>query len=93
MEITRQSESFNLKETTEAFEMTGSASNEVSGSINMHFNVTRIAGEHVGNCNYNKYSEGSNVNFSVNCSEENRAELTAYANTVIAKVIDHFKTV
>ena len=91
MEITKQSESFNLKDTTEVYEMTGSAGHEVSGAINIHFNVNKVSGEHIGNGSYNKYGDSGNVNFSVNCSEEYRDELTAYADTVIDSVLTHFK--
>ena len=93
MEITKQNESFNLKDNNEVFEMNGSASREVSGSLNIHFNVSKVGGEHVGDCHYNKYGESSNVNFGINCAEENRDELTAYADSVIDAVLEHFKTV
>lgn len=91
MEIIKQSESFNLKDNTETLEMSGSISREVSGSINIHFNVTKVGGERVGDCHYNKYGEAGESNFSVNCSEENRDELMNYADSVIDSVLEHLK--
>lgn len=93
MEIIKQTESFNLKDKNEVFEMTGNVSREVSGSLNVHFSVNKVEGEYVGDCNYNKYGEENPINFSVNCSEEHRDELTAYADAVIDEILEHFKTV
>lgn len=90
MEIVKQSESFTLKDTTEVFEMSGSVSREVSGSLNLYFNVNKIDGERVGDCHYNKYGEANEVNFGVNCSEDNRDELTEYADTVVDSVLTYF---
>lgn len=52
MEIVKQNESFNVKDTNGTFEMNGSVSRDVSGSLNLHFNVSRVGGEHVGDCHY-----------------------------------------
>ena len=91
MEIVKQNETFTLKETTEAYEMTGTTNREISGAINVSINVNRIGGERVGDCYYTKYAEMGNVNFNVSSSEENREELIAYANTVIDSVLEYFK--
>ena len=93
MEIIKQNESFALKDTTETFEMTGSVNREVSGSLNLYFNVNKVDGERVGDGHYNKYGESSEVNFGVNCSEENRDGLLAYADTVVDSVLAYFKEV
>ena len=92
MEIVKQNESFTLKDSNEVYEMSGSASRDVSGSLNLHINVSTVNGERVGDCHYNKYGESSDVNFGVNCSEANRDELTAYADTVVDSVLEFFKT-
>lgn len=91
MEIAKQNETFILKDTTEAYEMTGTANREISGAINVSINVNRIGGERVGDCYYNKYAEMGNVNFTVSSAEENREELVAYADTVIDSVLEYFK--
>lgn len=91
MEITRQNETFTLKETTEAYEMNGTASRETSGVLNINFNVARVDGNRVGDCYYNKYSDNDNVHISMNCPEVNRTELAAYADAVIASVLEYFK--
>ena len=92
MEITKQNETFNLKDTTELYEMSGSASRDAAGSINIHINVNSVDGNRVGDCNYNKYGENGEINFGVNCAEENRDELTAYADTVVDSVLEYFKS-
>ena len=92
MEITRQNETFNLKETTEVYEMNGGVSRETSGSLNVYFTVNNLEGMLIGDCTYSKYSESDNVHFSVNCSEENREALSTYADTVIDSVLDYFKS-
>ena len=91
MEIAKQNETFILKDTTEAYEMTGTANREISGAINVSINVNRIGGERVGDCYYNKYAEMGNVNFTVSSAEEDREELVAYADTVIDSVLEYFK--
>lgn len=93
MKITKKNETFNLVDVTDVFETSGNITCDASGSINIHFNVRRPEGEHIGDCHYNKYGEANNVNFGVNCSEENRDELTAYADTVIDSILAHFKAV
>lgn len=92
MEIIKQNESFALKETTAQYEMSGNVSREVSGSLNLYFNVNTVEGTRVGDCHYNKYGESGDVNFGVNCSEENRDALTEYADTVVDSVLSYFKT-
>lgn len=92
MEIVKQNETFNLSETTDVFEMTGNATYETNGALNVYFTATRAGGDRVGDCHYHKYSENDYVNFNVNCAEENRDELTAYADTVIESVLRYLNT-
>jgi hypothetical protein len=92
MEIIKQNETFNLKETTDAYEMAGSVSRDVHGSLNININVTRLNGDRVGDCYYNKYANAEHVNLSISSSEDNREELVAYANTVIAYVLEYFES-
>ena len=92
MEIIKKSENFNLKDTTEVFEMNGNFSYDTSGTLIVHFNVKNLDGSYVGDCQYNAYGESNNVSFTVSCSEPNRDALTAYANTIISAVIEHCKT-
>jgi hypothetical protein len=92
MKITKQSETFSLSDTTELFEMSGSASQDINGSLHINFSVNKVGGEYVGNCNYSKYADASNVNFGVNCPEEAREEFTTYADSVIDFMLEHFNT-
>lgn len=91
MEIIRQNETFTLKETTDAYEMNGTANRETSGVLSININVARVGGESVGNCYYNKYSDNDNVHFSLTCAEVVREELAAYADSVIDSVLEYFK--
>lgn len=92
MKLTKQNETFNLTDTTEVFEMHGTASQDVNGSLNINFSVNKVGGEYLGDCHYNKYAESANVNFGFNCAEENRDEFVAYADSVIDFVLDNFNT-
>ena len=93
MEITKQTESFNLKDTTDLYEINGNINREVSGSLNIHFSITNTTGEHLGDCHYHKYNDVSNINFSINCSEVNREEITEYADTLIDSILEHFNKI
>lgn len=93
MKITKQNETFNLSDTTDVFEMNGSVSYEVTGTLNLHIHVNKVGGENVGDCHYNRYGESSNVNFGLNCSEENRDAFAAYADTIIDSVLEHFSLI
>lgn len=92
MEITKQNENFTLTETTEVYEIRGSISRDGAGSLNIHFNISKLDGDHVGDAHYNSYAENDRVNFGVTCAEEIREEITACADTVIDSVINHFKS-
>jgi predicted DNA-binding protein with PD1-like motif len=93
MKITKQNETFNLVDVTEVFETSGSITLDITGNIHIHFNVRRSDGDHIGDCHYSKYEEVNTANFSINCSEENREELTGYADVLIDSVLNHFKDV
>lgn len=92
MEITKQNESFSLTDTTDVYSVNGNISKDVNGTLNVWLNVNTLEGERVGDCNYNKYQENSDVNFGLNCREEVREELAAYANTAIASILADFST-
>ena len=92
MEITRQNETFTLKDTTDVYEMNGSVSRDFMGTLNVNFSVTRLEGERVGDCYYNKYTDADTIHFDLNCPESNRKELAAYADTVIDSVLAHLES-
>ena len=93
MEIIKQTESFNLKDTTDLYEINGNINREISGSLNIHFSIKNITGEHLGDCHYNKYNESPNVNFSINCPEINREEITEYTDTIIDSILEYFNKI
>lgn len=91
MEIIKQNETFNLKDSNETFDISGSIVCEVSGSLNIHFTVNKVEGEYVGNVSYNKQDEASNVNFNINCPEAYRDDLSTYSDSVIKAILENFK--
>ena len=93
MEIVKQNESFTLKDNNGTFEMSGNMSREVSGSLNIYFSVNNLNGERIGDGHYNKYGEKGEVNFGINCAEEQRDALTAYADSVIDSVLEFVKSI
>lgn len=92
MEITKHNEIFNLKETTDVYNTSGSINRETSGTLNINININNLSGDHVGNCNYSKFSETNDIHFSVNCVDENREELSIYANSIIDSALEYFKS-
>ena len=93
MEITKQNETFNLTDVTETFKTNGSVSCDVYGSLSIHFTVTNTDGDYVGDCHYNKQRESDVINYSVDCSENNRDSFTSYTDTVIDSVLEYMATI
>jgi hypothetical protein len=93
MQIVKQNETFNFKDTTELYEIAGNVSKDLNGSLNIHFTINKIGGEYLGDCHYNKYNEANNVNFGVNCAEEHRDALIEYADTVIDHLLEYFASI
>lgn len=94
IEITKQNETFQLKESTDnGWAMSGSASKEVSGSYSINFSVTKPGelSEYIGDCNYYKPSEDGQVSISYTVSEQNRDALVAYSDTVLDAVLAKFQ--
>ena len=91
MDIVKQNETFLLTDSTEAFTMNGSVTYEVSGGLNIQFNLINLEGEYIVNCSYYKYVDNDKANFNISAPEERRAEFTAYADTVIASVFEFLK--
>lgn len=92
MEILKQNETFTLKDTTEVYEMNGNVSRDFMGTLNVNFSVTNLEGERVGDCYYNKYTDADVIHFNINCPENNRKELTAYAESVVDSVLVHLES-
>lgn len=94
IEITKQNETFQLKESTDnGWAMSGSASKEVSGSYSINFSVTKPGelSEYIGDCSYHKPSEDGQVSISYTVSEQNRDALVAYSDTVLDAVLAKFQ--
>lgn len=92
MEITKQTENFTLKDTTDVYEINGHITRENNGAMNVHFNITKLDGEHIGDCYYNLSGENNKTNFGVSCDEVLREEVTVCADTVVDSVLAHFKS-
>lgn len=95
IEITKQNETFQLKEEgiNDGWIMTGSASKEVSGSYSISFSVSKPGelSEHIGDCNYYKPSEDGQVSVNFSVSEANRDNFTSYSNKVLDTVLAKFQ--
>ena len=91
MDIVKQNETFALQDTTEAFEMKGTATYEVAGGLTIHFNLVNPEGEYFGDCSYYKYADGDRTNFNLNVAEARRVELSEYADSVITSMLEYLK--
>jgi hypothetical protein len=87
MEIVKQNETFVLSDVTDSFVMNGFVTYDEQGSADIHFNLQNVNEEHLGTVYYTKTANDSVVNFNINCSEDNRNNLTAYVNTLIPEVL------
>lgn len=92
MQITKQNETFSFKEVTEFYEITGNVAKDINSSLNIHFTINKISGEYLGDVHYNRYNESDNINFGINCLEENRDEIIASADSIIDYLLNHFST-
>ena len=92
MEIVKTGESFTLKDTTDLFEINGNINRDLSGSINVNFSINKKEGDYVGDGHYYKYGESDSTNFGVNCKEEDRTTIIAYADTLIDSILNHFNS-
>lgn len=72
--------------------MTGTASNNVDGSCNINFSVSKPGGliEEIGSCSYYKPSEEGMVSVNYNVTEANRDEFVTYTDTIIDTVLAKF---
>lgn len=93
IELTKQNETFTLKETTDSYEIRGSITHEASGALNVYFNVNTLDGTYLGECRYSTYTDSNTMNFDVNCLSENREAVIAYTSSVIEEIVEHFKQV
>lgn len=96
MKIVKQNETYTISDNTESgWVMSGSASKDVNGSLNINFNVDKPGelSENVGDCAYSSGVDHDRVMVSYNVSEANRDAFVAYTDVVIDTVLDHFKQV
>lgn len=87
MEITKQNESFIIKDDTGTYLLQGCATYSTSGSISINFDLTQEDGSFVGHCNYDTFAECDRVNFAVDGPKEIHRELITYTQGVIDQVI------
>jgi hypothetical protein len=93
MEIVKRSDSFAFTETTESYVSKGTIDREASGVIRVYFSVNSTEDHYIGDCNYSNYSDNNTVNFSLNCPEEIRKEVTTHAESVIDGILEHCKSI
>lgn len=93
MEISKLNDIFNLTDTTDAYITTGDINKDVEGTLNIHFNVTRVDGTYLGDCSYSKYPSSNTAYFSISCSDSDRSEHLSYSTTLVENVLKHFESV
>lgn len=93
MEIKKQNESFVLTDVNDVYKTSGHITYDVTGTLNVHFSVNTLNDDYVGDCHYAQHGDTNDVNFGINCAEIYRRDLTAYADSVIAYLLQNFKFV
>lgn len=95
MEIVKQNETYKITDSVNGWEMEGQASKDISGQLNINFQVT-VPGElaeNLGDCSYSQASEHERASVSFSVAESNRDKFTAYMDTVIDTVHQHFSNI
>lgn len=93
MKIVKQNETYQISDTNEnGWEMTGTASKDINGSLNINFTVSKPGElmENIGDCNYSKPVDNSMISVYYSVSEDKRAEFVSYMDSVIDSVLQHF---
>lgn len=91
MEITKQNQTFNLKDTTsDGWTVSGSATQEVDGNTSINFSVSKDGelNNQVGYYNYNVPTDGM-VNINITAIPENLDAVIDYTQTAIKKIKDY----
>lgn len=91
MELIKTSESYNLVDTTEIWNILGSVHKEINGLIRISISVSKIdTGDYIGNFNYTINTEG-NVSVNFDCGKNYDEDLFNYGNVLVDKVVNQFK--
>ena len=91
MEITKQNQTFNLKDTTsDGWTVSGSATQEVDGNTSINFSVSKDGelNNQVGYYNYNVPTDGM-VNINITAIPENLDAVIDYTQTATQKIKDY----
>ena len=91
MEITKQNQTFNLKDTTsDGWTVSGSATQEVNGNTSINFSVSKDGklNNQVGYYNYNVPTDGM-VNINITAIPENLDAVIDYTQTATKKIKDY----
>ena len=91
MEITKQNQTFNLKDTTsDGWTVSGSATQEVDGNTSINFSVSKDGelNNQVGYYNYNVPTDGM-VNINITALPENLDAMIDYTQTATQLIKDY----
>ena len=91
MEITKQNETFNLTDTTEkGWKVTGTATNDVNGSLSINFNVNSSGelSDNIGWYNVSIPSDGM-ISLSLSASPKYYTDLIDYSQQALKIVQDY----
>lgn len=87
MELIKTSESYNLTDTTDSWNVSGSVTKESNGIIRLSFSANmKESDEYIGNFNYTVNAEG-NVSVNFDCGRTYDDALFAYGNALIDTVV------
>ena len=91
MEITKQNQTFNLKDTTsDGWTVSGSATQEVDGNTSINFSVSKDGelNNQVGYYNYNVPTDGM-VNINITALPDNLDAMIDYTQTATQLIKDY----
>lgn len=87
MELIKTSESYNITDVTEQWNVSGNVNKNKSGMIQINISVNAISGEYIGNFNYT-INEQNSVNVNFDCGREYDDALFAYGNTLVDQITE-----
>lgn len=87
MELIKTSESYNITDVTEQWNVNGTVNKSESGMIQINISVNAISGEYIGNFNYT-INEQNGVNINFDCGREYDDALFAYGNALVDQIVE-----
>ena len=87
MELKKTSESYNIIDSTESWNISGNVNSYESGMIQINISINAISGEYIGNFNYT-INEQNNVSVNFDCGRKVDDALFAYGNALVDQIVE-----